>query len=488
MKKSVAHLATALLAASALLASCADNSSEPETPEEKEGTGIIAFTIDFAKSDGSRSDTAPGTGGTSSNGSSPATAISDAIPLTSWDNIHSLQIFLYDQNNFIVFSRYISADEIKQALETDPFHTGRITYTYADVPNGTYHLMAVANANSGTEPVVTYLDGLAMRWNQENVINTRIHRARIEHKPFEFPRFYLDDLAATGVTRTSLPFEAPAEIFMGVGRQTDMQIGGEFPDMVQVIAEQETHAEITLERQVSMMRLRLNLAGDEDDLNNADINLREGGKLNFSSHAMIMVVTLPSVMLPIHNDMIIDGVNYYKGVSPVMNQTDILVTRPVSNEVTRHFFDENPTEGYVKKGYATDAGYPGDIVGLGEADPYRATSWRDILVMPNHKAHMLTPENPVINENRYLLVISALGLPGHECKEGVLTEPHTVYWEGYINEPFEPGKIREVNITFKDGGQMEVPTRPDNSGTLTIVVKEPQDWNPAAHKVTNVEL
>ena len=32
-----------------------------------------------------------------------------------------------------------------------------------------------------------------------------------------------------------------------------------------------------------------------------------------------------------------------------------------------------------------------------------------------------------------------------------------------------------------------MPTRPDNSGTLTIVVKEPQDWNPA-HKVTDVEL
>ena len=65
---------------------------------------------------------------------------------------------------------------------------------------------------------------------------------------------------------------------------------------------------------------------------------------------MRMVVTLPSVMLPIHDDMIIDGVEYFKGVSPVMNQTDILVTRPVSNEVTRHFFDENPTQGYVKKG------------------------------------------------------------------------------------------------------------------------------------------
>lgn len=485
MKKSVFYLATALLAASTLFGSCADNSSEPSPGEEKEGTGTIAFTIDFAKSADSRSDIPPRSDDRTT-GSSPTTAISDAIPLTSWDNIHSLQIFLYDQNNFIVFSRYISGDEIKQALETDPFNTGRITYTYANVPNGIYHLVAVANANSATEPVVTYLNGLAMRWNQDNVLKTYIHRARIEHKPYEFPRFYLDDLAATGVTRTSLPFHAPAEIFMGVGHQTDMQIVGEFPDMVQVIAEQEIHAEIKLERQVSMMRLRVNLGGENDNLNNADVNLRDGGKLNFSSHAMVMVVTLPSVMLPIHDDMIIDDVNYYKGVSPVMNQTDILVTEPINNEVTRHFYDENPTKGYVKKGYATDAGFPGDIVNI-PADPYSATSWRDILVMPNHKAHMLTPENPVINENRYLLVISALGLPGHECKEGVLTEPHTVYWVGYINEPFEPGKIREVNVTFKDGGQMEVPTRPDNSGTLTIVVKEPQDWNPV-HKVTNVEL
>lgn len=470
MKKDIIIL-VAMVVSSMMMDSCSDSVSS--LPEEKEGTGTIAFTIDFARDDSRASDN-------NTTGSQPAAPVSTAIPLTSWDNIHSLQIFLYDQNNYIVFSRYIDGAQIKETLENDPFNTGKITYTYANVPNGTYHLMAVANANSASENVLTYLDGLAMKWDERNVINSSIHRCRMEHKPSVFPAFYLSEIAQSGLTRNEKPFAEPAEIFMGAGRQVDR------PDnMVQVLAEQEVKAEIKLERQVSMMRLRLNLAGNGDDLNNADVNLREGGLLNFSSNASVMIATLPSVMLPLHDDLIVDGVKYFQGVSPLSNQSDVMVLAGLDGE-PRPFRETNPTVGYVKSGYAEDAGFPGEIVNIA-ADPYHATSWRDILVMPNDKNRMLTDENPVINENRYLLIISAMGLPGHRSREGVLEAPHTVYWTGYINEPFEAGKIREVNISFKDGGSQELPVRPDEAGTLTIVVKEPRDWNPV-HKVTHVEL
>ena len=62
-------------------------------------------------------------------------------------------------------------------------------------------------------------------------------------------------------------------------------------------------------------------------------------------------------------------------------------------------------------------------------------------------------------------------------KKGALTEAKTVYWVGYINEPFESNKIREVNVMFRDGGSEDLPERPDNVGNLTVTVAEPQPWD-----------
>lgn len=132
------------------------------------------------------------------------------------------------------------------------------------------------------------------------------------------------------------------------------------------------------------------------------------------------------------------------------------------------FHTSNPTSGYT-----------GDkkIIGI-DGDRYNANAWRDIMVLPNDKVRQLSgsnPNNPLL-QNRYMIIISALGLPGHKTREGVLTEPKTVYWTGYINEGFHQNQIREVNIRFNDGGSQEPPERSDNRGSFIIEVADPADW------------
>lgn len=293
------------------------------------------------------------------------------------------------------------------------------------------------------------------------MLHNYIYNCRIEHKADAFPIFYQNQVAASGITRTERPYAEPSEIFTGAGRQ----IGGSDADAVQVVAGSTVTAEIALKREVSLMRLRINLAGNEGQDNNADVNINPNGKVDFSKNAVIMIATLPDGVLPMNNTMNVDGSMYYSGTAPYSVQSSVLVTKAVNG--TRHFYDANPTSGYSDNG---------KIIGI-EGDPFSATSWRDIIVMPNDKAKQLTDANPILKQNRYLLIISAMGLPGHVTKKGTLDAAKTVYWVGYINEPFESNKIREVNVTFRDGGSEDLPERPDNVGNLTVTVSEPEAWD-----------
>lgn len=458
MKKSVFSMAVGALLTMGLFASCSSKDGEPVNPDNQE-TGTLAFTIDFSRM-GSRAST-PDTPGNTNNGSEPTAAVSNAVPVTSWDNIRSLYIFLYDRNGVVQFADYVDAAKIRATLQADPQHTGKITYTYGNVPSGYYYLTAVANANSAEQAISTKIDGANQTWDAQNVLNNYIFNCRIEHKADAFPIFYQNQVAASGITRSEKAFAEPAEIFMGAGKQ----IGGTDAEAVQVISGQTVNAEISLTREVSLMRLRLNLAGEDGNTNNADVNITTDGKVDFSQNAVIMIYTLPDGILPMNKTMNVDGSMYYAGTAPYSVHSSVLVTEAING--TRHFYDANPTSGYSENG---------KIIGI-DGDPYKATSWRDIIVMPNDKAKQLTDAAPIIKQNRYLLVISAKGLPGHVTKKGALTEAKTVYWVGYINEPFESNKIREVNVMFRDGGSEDLPERPDNVGNLTVTVSEPQPWD-----------
>lgn len=442
-----------------LFASCSSKDNEPENQENQE-MGKLAFTIDFSRM-GSRASTPETPGGNTNNGSEPTAAVSNAVPVTSWDNIRSLYIFLYDRNGVIQFSDYIDAAKIRATLEADPLNTGKITYTYGNVPSGYYYLSAVANANATDQRIATKINGVNQTWDAHNLLSNYIYNCRIEHKPDAFPIFYQNQVASSGVTRTEKAFAEPSEIFTGAGKQ----VGGTDAEAVQVLAGQTVKAEISLTREVSLMRLRLNLAGVDGNTNNADVNVTPDGKVDFSQNAVIMISTLPDGILPMNKTMPVDGSVYYAGTAPYSVHSSVLVTEAVNG--TCHFYDANPTSGYSENG---------KIVGI-EGDPFHATSWRDIIVMPNDKAKQLTDAAPIIKQNRYLLIISAKGLPGHVTKKGPLTEAKTVYWVGYINEPFESNKIREVNVTFRDGGSEDLPERPDNVGNLTVTVSKPEPWD-----------
>lgn len=432
------------------------------TPTEETETGTLAFSISFGKSMSSRED-----GGTSSTelpgntntGSEPTQAISNAIPVTSWDNIQSLQIFLYDRLGVIFFSDYIDAQRIRATLEADPTNSGTVTYTYANVPAGYYTLSCIANANRDRADINTYIGTREVTWDADNVLNNYIYQCQIKHKRSAFPLFYTNQVLASGIVRNETAFAEPSEMFLGIGEQ-----GGSSDITVQ--AGRTVNANVELTRCVSLMRLRADLDGSDELSNNADVNLNPNGKVDFSRNASIMLATLPEYIIPSNEDFVAsDGHKYYHGTSPTSIQSAVIVTNALDG--TRQFSAVNPTTGYNEGG---------KVINI-EGDPFNANNWRDIIVMPNDAARQLNETQAVMRQNRYLLIISAMGLPGHITRQGPLTEEKTVYWVGYINEPFEANKIREVNIIFRDGGTEELPERPDNVGNLTVTVSEPKAWD-----------
>lgn len=463
--------------AAALLISGLASCSNDEVPVADETEyGKLAFTINFTQSGNTRAegdggDSSTELPGTTTNGSQTTTAVSDAVPLTSWSNVKSLQIFLYDAQGVIHFSDLIDTDRIQNSLTTNPNESGSVTYTYANVPSGTYRLMAVANANSAIQPIKTQLAGNYQAWTAYNVLNRFIYNCKISPADHQFPIFYQNQVAASGQTRSEVPLAEPTEIFLGQGF-----VNGTDP-AVTVVAGQTTAAAIKLKREVSLMRLRMNIAGEEGKTNNADVNMNPDGKVNFLKDASVMIATVPDYVIPMAQDRMVNGEKIYAGTSGTSSSSSVIVTDAV--EGPRQFYTSNPTSGY-KAG--------GKIIGI-EGDEYKANAWRDIIVLPNNNRQQLsgTSANEPLKQNRYLLIISAKGLPGHVCKEGTLTEEKTVYWVGYINQGFVANTIREVNVIFRDGGTMELPERPDNVGNLTVTVGQPQDWD-SAITASKIEL
>lgn len=86
-------------------------------------------------------------------------AQSTAVPETSWSNIRQVQILLYDASNIVRFSDVVTPT------------AGNTTFTYTDVPAGTYTMVAIANAKSSADAINTYLDGgtTPVEWGMWNV-------------------------------------------------------------------------------------------------------------------------------------------------------------------------------------------------------------------------------------------------------------------------------------------------------------------------------
>lgn len=106
-------------------------------------------------------------------------AQSTAVPETSWSNIHQVQILLYDASNIVRFSDVVTPT------------AGNTTFTYTDVPAGTYTMVAIANAKSSADAINTYLDGgtTPVEWGMWNVRQKQVQNMVMKYKTGTFPAF-----------------------------------------------------------------------------------------------------------------------------------------------------------------------------------------------------------------------------------------------------------------------------------------------------------
>ena len=346
-------------------------------------------------------------------------AQSTAIPSTSWGNIHQVQLFLYDATNTVRFSDVVTPS------------TTQSTFTYTDVPVGNYTVVLVANVKSSTDPVVTSLDNgaTAAEWTKWTVRQKSATGMLIKQKTGTFPTFTGSALAA------KTAYVEPSEVFMG--EATGVTITANTTTTVPAI---------TLKREVSLMRLRLNVKDGDGVVNE---NVDKG--VDFAQDASIMIHRLPD-----HLKILAGNAGGVTATSTVDNILSI--------SGTGVFKTADPTTGY-----APTAILSGNF-----------TMWRDIVVFPNNggRANNAATTGMATAAQQYFIVVSGRGKVGHVLANGTaLTQEATVYWSGVVKENFSPNVIREVNLTLQTGGTTDVPVNPTEYGGLIINVNAPAPWD-----------
>ena len=266
-----------------------------------------------------------------------------------------------------------------------------------------------------------------MEWDMWNVRQKDATKLTMTHKTGEFPAFCKDKQNTAG----NKAYKVPSEIFMGSADVT-------------VSAGHAVTSNISLKREVSLMRVRLNVQEGEHGVDNKN-------SVDYTKDASIMIFRLPK-------NMSITAGNQ-GGVSTASEIKHVL---SVSGNGT--FKIANPTDGYNPKTILTD----------------KFTMWNDVIVFPNNdgRADNSDVTGTATANRQYFIVISASGKAGHVLADGTkLNSDKTVYWSGIIKEKFVPNTIREVNLTLRTGGTTVVPTQPTENGDLTITVSEPEQWN-----------
>lgn len=493
MKKSIfAWSVAALVAAS--LTSCQNQS---DFTQEEVKYGKLEFSFRLESSADKKATRADGeTGGSGSTNpyvpgqsSTEVAAVSTAIPVTSWDNIKDIQLFVADANGVVQFTRYISREDIVAALANpNANNNGTLKFIYSQVPEGTYFVSAVANSHASGNPansfggIVTNINDVPKVFDDVNPLSNNIYDITMTPKPTNFPVYYANQVAASPVTRTEHAFAPPTELFMARGYLEGSNENGQ----VAITITPGVAAKVCLDltREVSLMRLRINLTGDETTTNIAHKQQTAGGfgnpngTIDFTQNTCIMVANLPKEIHPMYRKYTVNGGDVHPGTSPMSVPSSRFVYFPIGGTgICFHTTDvSDPSWNAAQYGSYNEGG---KIIGQTN-DEFKADAWRDMYVFRNDKVMNSTATGSLTlaRANRYLLIISALGLPGHLCNDGtVLAEKTTIYWVGYIDQAFVNNQIREVNIKLKDGGSVNLPEPPDNTGSLEIILKEPKPWD-----------
>ncbi len=411
MKKCLLSMLAAVVAGAVV--SCSKD-NRPDGQQEITGGGTLTTRIVFEEAAASK-----------------AAALSTAIPVTSWANIKQVQLFLYDASGIVKYSDVITPS------------AGATTYTWTDVPAGTYTAALVANVKSTTDNVTTYLDGGATpaAWTKFNVRSKSVNsQLVVAHKPSAFPAFVSADYAGKSA------FAEPAEIFTGYASGVTVATGAT-TDL--------SSSPVSLRREVALMRVRVK-TNDQTDADNTDLVFAH-------ADASILIHRLPDGMKI--------GQGSAGGVETTSTDNNILVAASGLNT----FNTANPATGYG----------PGSII---DAD---YTLWRDVVVFPNDAGRTNTSPNvQAAADRQYFIVVSAHAPQGHVLADGTTVSAvggQAVYWSGLIREAFVPNIIREVNLSLRSGGTVTPPPAPTQEGGLTVEVSAPAAWNSNIER-TDIEL
>lgn len=199
-----------MLAALVAFASC-NSEKSGEGPQE---TGNFTFSLNFTKTPESK-----------------AGAVSTYIPATSWDNIQSLQIFLYNASGTVAFSKIIPHSDLPIS--------GNYTRTFPNVPVGNYTVRVVANIHSSN--VKTYTSSSAeAAFTEFNVLTKSIGDMWIKHASATKPTWLPSDYPAFDY------YQPIAEIFSGSSTVNVTSTGT--PSIA---------GAVSLERNVAMLRFRV---------------------------------------------------------------------------------------------------------------------------------------------------------------------------------------------------------------------------------------
>lgn len=406
MTKNVSFLGSLLLVM--MLCSCSNGKEVVEKIEDT--TGKVSFSLNFSD--------------VSNMFSTRAAVKSTAVPTTSWDSIKSLEVLLYDENGVIKYANLST-----NLPATDGQNQKK--YTYTDVPVGKYTLVVVGNTNLD-DRITTNIGSVAQLWNSFNVRQKDVSTLALTHKPGEFPEF----LKKSMVDNNKKAFVEPAEIFIGKAA-----------GVVEIKSSEVTNVPaFSLKREVSLMRIRLNVKDTEAGVVNENV----ANGVDFTQNASIMIHRLPK-------DFSVKADNT-GGVNKLSEKDNILSI--AGDDI---FKTVDPTTGY---------------------NPTKVLSgnfsmWRDIVVFPNNDGRADDNSNVLAKADRiYQVVISGLGKAGHVLANGTkLQEDTTIYWSGLVKEKFLPNQIREVNLTLKSGGTTEVIVDPKEEGGLIINLGNPEPWD-----------
>lgn len=355
---------------------------------------------------------------------------STAIPKVSWANVKQVQLFLYNTSTGrVAYSRIVHP--------TAALHT----YTWNNVPAGTYRLALLANVQSGSDNIATSVDG-GTTWSpftEANVIARQLNSAlKIDLKQSALP----GGTPVWGSARSG--YTAPSEIFTAYSTGTFTISAGTETEVSGLI----------LKREIALMRTRVN----PDSLEQKD-------KVSFSNtNNFIAIQRLPVGF----------GLEVSTFAGGILDAT---------SDVNRVMIGASGNDTYKTQDPSSTNYEPTKII-VGSFK-----YWNDIHVLPNASASEKASEgiqndSDAPNNRKYFIIISAWVDAGYKFTndpvtgaERVAQVPQPVYWYGTINGVFTKNVIREVNLTLRTAGDPTIPIDPPLEGTLKIDVGAPENWN-----------